>query len=215
LNRENKLKKEILDLQLKTISRELDPHFAFNAINSLCQMALVGDTKGVHLGLQHFASLLRTCMRHSDQILIPLAEEIDFVVSYFEMQKLRFDNISLVVDIQSETDLNQPFPKMVIQNHVENAIKHGLRYKPAGGTVWLTVSQTSDDLFIEIRDDGVGRESARQKQTESTGKGLQTLNKIYYTVKQLYKMEYRQDIRDIKGDHEEILGTSVSIVLNH
>jgi hypothetical protein len=210
-------RKEILQLQLKSVRNQLDPHFTFNALNALSSLSHAGDQRGVDHFISHFSRLLRSHLNTSDQVLIPLREEIEFVVNFAELQRIRFDNFfRLELDIDTEVNLNREIPKMLIQTHVENAIKHGLRplfekmkasrnvvsntgstEPPAGdpdgqGRVWIHILDTGNNLKILVEDNGCGLGNSTTSSLESTGTGLRSVDRIISSVKDLYRMDIRQ-----------------------
>lgn len=214
------IRREILELQLKAVKNQLDPHFTFNALNGLSYLAMSGDTVKVSNFINHFSRLLRTQLHTSDQTLVKLRNEIDFLDNYMQLQRIRFDDqIKLDLDIRPDVDTNLLVPKMILQTHVENAVKHGLQPKLDGtrveiGIVKVSVFNQKESTVILIEDNGVGRGNGNQPKEESTGKGLQVLEQIFSSVKLLYKLRITQDFEDLKDSEGKAAGTRVKIVIN-
>jgi len=212
--RQESLRKEVLELQLKAVRNQLDPHFIFNALNTLSGLSLTGDKKGVDHFIRHFSQLLRTHLQTSDKILVPLKEEVEFLVNYVELQRIRFENaFRLQLDISSEVDQGRAIPKMMIQTHVENAIKHGLKEGEGRILVWIRGKKNS--LIIVIEDNGVGRGNSRVPAFESTGKGLIALEKIRESVKELYGIRVHQEIVDLFNADGKPAGTRVIVTIEN
>jgi hypothetical protein len=220
ISKREDLRKELLELQLKAMKNQLDPHFTFNALNGLSYLAMSGDTARVANFINHFSRLLRTHLYTSDKALVKLSYEIQFLENYMELQSMRFDdliNLELIVD--SDVDMNLLVPKMILQTHVENAVKHGLRpmlLKPreAPALVKVSVFNKGDSIIILIEDNGVGRGHGKVPTEESTGTGLQVLEKIYASVKQLYKLVITQSFEDLMNKDGQPIGTRVRIKID-
>ena len=216
--RREELRKELLELQLKSVKNQLDPHFTFNALNGLSYLALSGDTVKMTNFIDHFSHLLRTHLNSSDKALVKLGDEIEFLENYMELQRMRFDDlIKLELDIQPEIDLNMMVPKMMLQTHVENAVKHGLRPKFSEhanqvGMVRVSVFKERAKTVILIEDNGFGRGNAyASPKEESTGRGLQVLEQIFSAVWQLYRIEITQKFEDLKDESGKPAGTRVKM----
>ncbi len=219
LRKEN-LRKELLELQLKTVKNQLDPHFTFNALSGLSYLAMSGDIGRVNDFINHFSSLLRSHLYTSDQALVKLSSEIEFLKHYMELQSMRYDDlIKLELEIDPEVDTSLLVPKMILQTHVENAVKHGLRPKLLGprediGLVKVFVFSKRESTIIVIEDNGVGRGYVHSPDQDSTGMGLIVLDQIYSAVKQLYKMKVTQAFEDLHDEKGKPSGTRVKIVIS-
>lgn len=236
--RNESMRKEILELQLKSVRNQLDPHFTFNALNALSSLSLESDHKGVDLFIGYFSRLLRTHLNTSDQVIVPLRQEIEFVVNFAELQRIRFDNFfRLELEADPLVNMNRKIPKMLIQTHVENSIKHGMRpeferlkaeqdhneenppkkyrrkRKPTDGygRVWIKIMEKGDELSIIIEDNGCGRGNSMVPLSESTGTGLKAMDRIIASVRELYRMEIRQEFEDLKNEGGKSNGTRVRI----
>ncbi|MBM3436703.1 MAG: hypothetical protein FJY07_10865, partial [Bacteroidetes bacterium] len=153
--------KEKMELQLKTIKNQIDPHFAFNAINMIGSMVYKNDPDMVYDYFSRFARLIRTTLQDSEKISRSLGEELDFVRNYVEIQKTRFaGKFDFQLDINPEVDLNTEVPKMIIQTYAENAIKHGLMHKKGEGSLLISISEADRRLTITVEDNGIGTEKA-------------------------------------------------------
>jgi two-component sensor histidine kinase len=220
-SRQDLLRREILELQLKSVKNQLDPHFAFNALNGLSYLVLKGDTQKVSEFIDNFSELLRTQLQSSDKAVVRLRNEIEFLVNYMALQRIRFDDqIIFKLDIHPDIDTNILVPKTIIQAHVENALKHGLRPKflkavTDPGIIKVTILPSKENILIQVEDNGVGRESEINYSEENNGKGLQVLDQIYSAVNQLYKMKVLQHFEDLYDSNGKPSGTRVNIKITY
>ena len=126
-----KLTEENLKLELNYIKSQISPHFLFNSLNNLYSIAIKNDDKETAVGLSKLSTLMRFMLDKSDKPTVKLTEEIEYLESYIELQKLRFlDGDDLVVSFRTEGDIsNFSIPPFLLINFVENAFKHGVDYK--------------------------------------------------------------------------------------
>lgn len=163
------LKLKATQLQLKALRAQMNPHFMFNALNSIQNYITSNDVTLAAKYLSKFAKLMRRSLEYSEQEIISLEEEVEFLMDYLEINaKLRFGDklkYTIVVDEEIEDDIIG-VPTMIVQPYVENAIEHGLRPKENG---WIRVEflmpkEDEDSILCVIEDNGVGRKVAKQLQ---------------------------------------------------
>jgi hypothetical protein len=156
---------ELVNLKLENLRSQMNPHFVFNALNSIQdyifsnQKNLAGDYLG------KFADLMRVYLEQSNRGKITLEEERDTLNKYLELEKLRFeDTLDYQVNIENTLEADTTFiPTMLIQPYVENALKHGLLHKKENRLLQVSMTKISEDLIqCIIEDNGVGREKAKQ-----------------------------------------------------
>lgn len=126
-----KLAEENLKLELNYLKSQISPHFLFNSLNNLYSIAIKNNDKETATGLSKLSTLMRFMLDKSDKTTVRLSEEIEYLESYIELQKLRFlDEDDLVVSFMKEGDINNfSIPPFLLINFVENAFKHGIDYK--------------------------------------------------------------------------------------
>ncbi len=158
-------------LQLKALRAQMNPHFIFNALNSIQEFITSQQSTEAATHLAHFARLMRQILDYSEREMITLEEEVDFLRNYLNLNRsLRFKDVfdyEIVVDQELEDDLIG-LPAMLVQPYVENALEHGVRLVP-DGFIRITFSSPIEDdsqLVIEIEDNGQGRERAIASQGE-------------------------------------------------
>jgi signal transduction histidine kinase len=143
------------EARLNALRMQLDPHFLFNALNTISSH-VERDPKLTRRMIEHLGDLLRMSLESKDRQEVPLAEELAFLEHYLEIQKIRFgDQLRVVMDIAPEVKY-AAVPSMFIQPLVENAIRHGISRRAAGGTLIVRAKPLGDRLEIRVMDDGVG-----------------------------------------------------------
>ncbi len=138
-NRNNELDKLRLEglvksLELKTIKSHINPHFIFNALNSI--RALVDENPSrARTAITELSNILRSSLQAEKMETVPLEQELDIVQDYLALEHMRFEErLKIEMHIDPDT-LSQPIPPMMLQNLVENAIKHGISKDVNGGTI--------------------------------------------------------------------------------
>ncbi len=170
----NKIKQEkeiaefstrLTSLRNQALQSQLNPHFIFNALNSIQEVVLSGDSKGAGIYLNKFARLLRRILEYSGIDTISLTEELKTIELYLEVESLRFSN-EFNWEVQLEEDLDTDdflIPPLLLQPIVENAIWHGLRQKPGNKVITIDIALLQTQLSIGITDNGVGFNSDEPK----------------------------------------------------
>jgi hypothetical protein len=144
-----------VEAQLTALRAQLDPHFLFNTLNALAELAHqdAGLTERLVLRL---AELLRRSLTGSEQHLSTLAEELDFLDAYLDIHRaLMRDRLQVEIDVAPEL-LGAQVPNLLLQPLVENAIRHGLAPKREGGRIDVRARRLGEQLEVVVRDDGVG-----------------------------------------------------------
>ena len=206
------LEKQISELQLKTIRSQMDPHFTFNALNTISSIIYKEDKEKAHRYFTKFSKLVRATLDASERITRTLGEELDFTENYLMLEKIRFkDKFEYKIKISDNAKTDQLIPKMIIQIYVENAIKHGLKHKEKDGLLTIEIFQNKSTLSIIIEDNGIGRKRAAELETFGTGHGMkimETIGRLYF---KLYKTEIRQKIEDLYDGKGNASGTKVVV----
>lgn len=206
-----KLKSELLRLQMNSVLKEFDPHFTFNAISSVGALIMKNDRQAAYLYLTRLSSLLRASLRDSSMIFKPLSQELDFVRNYCELQKLRFgERFNYSIQVGDEVDLLKEIPKMTIQTFVENALKHGIENRKEGGKIEIILSHEDDYHRITIKDNGIGRTASQGNKSGGTGYGIRTVSRIFEIINKNNIRKSTLEIMDL-ADNEFPSGTEVLI----
>ena len=208
--RKTRREKEMIELQLKTIKSQIDPHFAFNAINTIASFIFSDKPDAAYDYFTRFARMIRNILEDDEKISRSLQEEIDFVRNYLELQKMRFrENLDYKIDVDEDVPGDFLVPKMIIQSYAENAIKHGLMNRKTGGVLKISVSKEASELQVIIEDNGVGREKAAQLNPDTTKRGFRIIERTIGLYSKLYQTRIDQKIIDLKDENGLATGTKV------
>jgi two-component sensor histidine kinase len=150
-----RLEKSFAEARLNALRMQLDPHFLFNALNTISSQ-LERDPKLARGMIEHLGALLRLSLESKDRQEVPLAEEMAFLEHYLAIQKSRFgDHLRIETRIAPEVKY-AAVPCLFVQPLVENAIRHGISRRASGGTVIVSAQREGDRLDIRVLDDGAG-----------------------------------------------------------
>jgi LytS/YehU family sensor histidine kinase len=168
-----RLNEELSKAQLAALRRQMEPHFMFNTLNSIA--ALVRDQRNdaavsMIVGLSEF---LRRASDNSHRSQVTLAEEVEYLQRYIDIQKVRFgDRLRVSVHIPADL-LDAPVPNLLLQPLVENAIKHGVATRVVGGNIRVAGARRDGSLCLSVYNDGPS--FPEDWQTKGTGVGLANL----------------------------------------
>lgn len=167
-----KLQSLVKELELKTIKSHINPHFIFNALNSI--RALVDENPSrARTAITELSNILRSSMQTEKLETVPLERELNIVKDYLALEKMRFEErLNIEMDIDEDT-LEQQVPPMMLQTLVENAIKHGISKKVDGGTIRVSsdfvqnhhelVVQNTGQLHSQKNENGFGVRSTQDR----------------------------------------------------
>ena len=178
LEQKMKLEKELQQSLLSSIKSQMNPHFLFNALNTIQSYIYTNEKESASLYLGKFSELTRTILDMSNKEKVNLAEEINALQLYVELEKLRFeDKLSYTFDIDKNISTETTtIPSMLIQPYVENAIKHGLMHQKSQWKLLIGFKLKGTNIEVTIDDNGVGRlaSEAINKQRNKTHKSFAT-----------------------------------------
>lgn len=162
LSQKMELEENLTRSMLTSIKSQMNPHFFYNALNTIQSFIFTDDKKNASTYLSKFSKLTRIILEMSDKETVRLTEEIEALTLYLDIEKVRFNNdFEFCIDVEKdiETDLIN-IPSMIIQPYVENAVKHGLLHKKGNKRLTIHISRNDTHLVISIDDNGIGRERA-------------------------------------------------------
>ena len=214
------IREQISELEVKALRAQMNPHFIFNAMNSIQHFTLQNDTDNANKYISKFSKLLRLVLHHTQHSKISLEDEIELLHLYLALESLRMGtDFSYSITVDDEIDAGAiRIPGMILQPFVENAIVHGLAGKKGNKELAIVFTMPSDFYLVcEIKDNGVGREKAQQ--TKKAGhellhhesKGIRLVKERLDLLSQDPEYHTRVDIIDLKEDTGEPCGTKVIV----
>lgn len=166
IKRKAKIEKDLRSSQLAMLKVQMNPHFIFNALNSIQEFILLNESRLANRFLGKFADLIRLTLEMSNQTEVNIEEEIDALKLYLELEALRFENsLEYAFDVEKKIeDKSIKIPSLLIQPYVENAIKHGLLHKKENRKLFISLKLVDNDTALEciIRDNGIGRAKSQE-----------------------------------------------------
>jgi len=156
----SQLETRLVEAQLQSLQRQLQPHFLFNTLNAIAAL-MHRDVDAADAMIARLGDLLRMSLQMAGVQEIPLKEELDFLSKYLEIEQTRFrDRLRVVFDVQPDT-FDVLVPNLVLQPLVENAIKHGIGPRPTPGTITIRSRRVGRTMELVVQDNGVGLSAAR------------------------------------------------------
>lgn len=169
--------------ELKALQAQIQPHFLFNALNTIISFCRTDALKARDL-LTKLSVYLRTSFQTGDAF-VPLEKELEHVKNYLDIEEARFSN-RLEVKYDIEQGINCHVPPLILQPLVENSLKHGLANKTADGVICVTVKQLADFVSITVCDNGCGIDKEKlddllDTTSQNSGVGLQNvISRIHF-----------------------------------
>jgi two-component sensor histidine kinase len=205
------LNRRLITLQLQAIKSQLDPHFTFNTLNSIASLVYLEDRELAYDYMNKFTHLLRGLINDAERIYRTLGEELEFVTTYLDLEKLRFgEKFNYEISIGENISQQEQVPKLVLHTFAENAIKHGIMSLNEGGIIKIRAEKNKDYLIFFVEDNGIGRARA-EGQSTSTGKGLKLTGEFYDILNQINKRPIKHFITDIHDKDGAVIGTRVEV----
>lgn len=201
--------------ELKSLRAQMNPHFLFNALNSIQGVLLKNNIETTQDYLGRFGKLMRLILDHSDKTTIGIREELESITNYLELEQLRAGHeFQYRIEIEPDLDINKTeIPAMILQPFIENAIWHGFGHKKDGSDLLIIRFGTVDEyVTITITDNGIGRKRAMaMRKREHKSKGIQLVRERIEILNfnSSYKIELT--IEDLEDEHGNHPGTSVII----
>nr|WP_298989279.1 histidine kinase [uncultured Polaribacter sp.] len=214
-NKQQKLANNLL--ALKSMRSQMNPHFIFNALNSVNSFIAVNDERSANRYLSEFSVLMRSVLENSDEDFIPLTKEVELLELYVKLEHNRFkDKFDYQIKVDENISLDQfSIPPMLLQPYIENAIWHGLRYKKEKGNLEISITKKDvETVSIVIIDDGIGRKKSQELKTKNQlkqkSKGMSTIKNRIAILNSMYKERISVKVTDALENGE---GTKVELLL--
>jgi two-component sensor histidine kinase len=214
------IQQKFAQLEMKALRSQMNPHFIFNAINSIQLYVLTNEKELASKYLVKFSKLIRGVLDLSKRELINLKDELEIVRLYIEIESLRFQNdFNFKINVEEALDKNAiMLPPLIIQPYVENAIWHGLLLKEGEKKLTIHISYQQNNLMIKVEDNGIGRKAASQfKQTDLHHRsfGMAITKERLAILEKMYSITANVEVIDCKDEMGIATGTIVSINLKN
>ncbi len=212
---------ELTNQQLTALRAQMNPHFIFNALNSIQKYILTGNVDEANSYLSKFSKLQRMILSYCDENFITLDKEINMLQLYLELEQLRLtDDFTFTITIDDDIEPEEmQIPPMMLQPFAENAIWHGLL--PKEGEKKLSISfalSKSDELKCIVEDNGIGRGASKKIQADKTAdltthksKGLSLVYNRLAILERKYGKEFSVRFIDKMDENQKATGTIVEL----
>lgn len=210
------LKKELAESKLSSLRAQMNPHFIFNALNSIQSFIMLNERQTAGKYLSIFSQLIREYLMQSRKSKISIKEELNALNLYLQLEKIRFEdtlNYTIEDNFNGSTETNF-IPPLIIQPFVENAIKHGLLHKKGEQLLSIKFKENlkESSLICIIEDNGIGREKSKQINKKKIHKSIGISN----TAKRLEilsnnKNKINLKIIDLYDENGSASGTKVEL----
>ena len=205
--------------ELKVLRSQMNPHFIFNALNSIQHFVWLNDAEEAGYYLDRFTVLMRGMLNLSEKEYVTLAEEWPLLQSYIELEALLLEG-SFEYKMEAANDINMEdilLPPLLIQPYIENAFKHGLAHQTGTRKLEVLFAKQNNALTITIEDNGIGRAAAQQKKErreqnyqsfarEATAKRTELIG-------HQNKMQISIDTKDLVTPDGQAAGTKVVLII--
>jgi sensor histidine kinase YesM len=183
---QSSLKTQLAQAQLRALKMQLHPHFLFNTLHSISSLVLEDPPKANSM-IARLGDFLRLTLENSDQQLISLKEETEFLRCYLEIEQVRFgDRLTVAFELEPQT-LSARVPHLILQPVVENAIQHAIAPRATRGHINIETKRLNNLLRLEVRDNGPGIAS----NSDLLGAEGVGLNNVRARLHQIYGSEFR------------------------
>src|SRR5438128_1802647 len=186
---QSSLKTQLAQAQLRALKMQLHPHFLFNTLHSISSLVLEDPSKANSM-IARLGDFLRLTLENSEQQLVTLKEEIEFLRTYLEIEQVRFgDRLTVAFEIEPTT-LSAAVPHLILQPVVENAIQHAIAPRATRGHIKIEAKRLNSLLRLEVRDNGPGIASNGDL-LGAEGVGL---SNVRTRLQQIYGCEFRFEL---------------------
>ncbi len=158
---EERLTRTTMEAELQALQAKINPHFLFNTLNSIASL-ISENPKAAESTVEKLSELFRYTLKSAEKNLVSVAEELDIVRTYLEIEKVRFGD-RLQYDITCDNDVRDfMIPALIIEPLVENSIKHGIASEVHGGKILVKAAKSDGHCLISVIDNGRGVDEANK-----------------------------------------------------
>jgi len=212
------INKRIGDLEQLARKAQMNPHFIFNSLNSIQQYVMDADITGANKFISGFSRLIRQTLDFSSRHDITLAQELDYLSNYLDLERTRLENafgwsVSVAPDVNTA---EYHIPPMILQPFVENSVRHGLRFRrDREGQVNIHIKKENNYLVCMLEDNGIGRKAALKLKSvnaiEYQSKGMSLTAERIAMLNKDNPNKITMQIEDLEDGQHNALGTRVTI----
>lgn len=208
------IERKLSAYKLQALHAQMNPHFVFNAINSVQSQILQKKQHEAYNHLTKFSQLIRLVLVNTNEQTVTVAKELEALKLYVELEQLRFeDSFDFVLQVDNNLPVeNTIMPAMIIQPFVENAIWHGLM--PLNGMrkarLQVNISKLDDKIYVVVEDNGIGREKSGEIKKAVNHKSL-GISLTQERLELIAKTGSKIVISDVRDDKYYVTGTCVEI----
>ncbi|MGP1992805.1 tetratricopeptide repeat-containing sensor histidine kinase [Zobellia laminariae] len=185
----SEFKTKVAETELKALRSQMNPHFIFNAMNSISDYMAKNDLETANTFLVKFSKLIRAILESSEKKWIPLEEDLELTELYMQIEGLRLkDKFEHSIKVSKDVDMeNTMVPPLILQPFIENSIWHGISKKETKGHIDISVKIENQLLVCTVDDDGVGRKTNGATKKGKTSMGLKITKNRLDIINQLKK----------------------------
>jgi len=186
-----RLNEQLLKAQLNALRRQIEPHFLFNTLNAIAGLVRENRNDAAVSMIAGLSDFLRRVVEDSDRQQVALAEELEFTQKYLDIQKARFaERLKFSVEVPEEL-LGAQVPSLILQPMVENAVKHGIAKRVAGGAIRISACRDNGTLRLRVYNDGPGLPAGWEKSPSGIG-----ISNVRTRLRSLYGDAFELTLRD-------------------
>jgi hypothetical protein len=209
-----------MEMELKSIYAQINPHFIFNTLNSALLLVNKNNMEEAYAHISKFSRLLRSYLKSSRNKFITINEEVENLKNYIELQQTRFKNkFSYKIVMSDEVEKKSiQIPSLLIQPFVENSINHGILQKEEHGNLLIEfkLSEDGEKVICTVDDDGIGRKQSKLSKAVDTGKTESYGDLLIRDLVSIFNKYEDMRIEIVYSDKElPRTGTTVSITINN
>jgi len=186
-----RLNAQLTQAQLDALRRQIEPHFLFNTLNAIAGLVREKRNDAAVSMIAGLSDFLRRVVEDSERQQVPLGEELEFTRKYLDIQKARFaERLQFSVEV-AEDLLPAQVPSLILQPMVENAVKHGIAKRVAGGAIRISAFRNNGTLTLHVYNDGPGLPAGWEKSQSGIG-----ISNVRTRLRSLYGDAFELSMRD-------------------
>jgi ligand-binding sensor domain-containing protein len=207
----------IAELEQMALKAQMNPHFIFNTLNSIQQYIFDKDVQDANKFIIEFSRLIRLTLDISSKTKITIGEEVNYISTYLQLEKRRFeDKFDFRIHLSSNDLLTAYIPPMILQPYIENSIRHGVRYRnDSAGLITVAIYTTDHYLVCTVEDNGIGREASKQfkgtQNIEYQSKGMTLTARRIEMMNRSTEVPIDVQVEDLYDEKQQPWGTRVMI----